>query len=71
VAAGVYRDFPSAVEAMADFRPHAFEPDAEAGAVYDEIYQVYNRLHDVFGREERALMSRLRALRRAATAAPS
>ena len=71
VAAGVYGDFPSAVEAMADFRPHAFEPDAEAGAVYDEIYQVYNRLHDVFGREERALMSRLRALRRAATAAPS
>jgi len=57
--------FESIQEGVAELvrRPqHTYTPEAEAAAVYDELYEQYRFLHDTFGRRER-LMHRLRAMK--------
>ena len=49
VAAGAHRDVATAQAAMTGFKDHVFEPDAEAAAVYAELYPLYKLLHDEFG----------------------
>ena len=65
VAAGHYPDFQTAVSQMGGLQEKAYEPDADAGRVYDQLYADYRRLHDHFGRGGDDIMKRLKALRRA------
>jgi len=68
-AAGGYDRFEEAQERMTSLKEKRFLPDAEAGAVYDELYGLYRELHDTFGGVPGAqadlgsLMKRLFALR--------
>ena len=50
VAAGVYPDVFAAADAMSSVEKHAYEPNLEASARYDEVYDIYKELHDFFGR---------------------
>ena len=48
-----------------------YQPDPGRADVYDELYAEYVRLHDYFGRgENKAVMYRLRAMRREAVSSP-
>lgn len=49
VAAGIHPDIPTAQAAMTGIRPGAYQPDPEARAVYDELFALYQNLHDTFG----------------------
>jgi len=42
--------------------PVRYEPDADAHAVYDELYREYRRLHDLFGRGPDTVPKRLKAI---------
>jgi L-ribulokinase len=48
-AAGGYDRFEDAQARMTSVRPRAYQPDASAHAVYDELYAIYRELHDAFG----------------------
>ena len=63
VAAGVYDDVYEAAEKMSQVREQAYEPNEDASARYDELYDIYKQLHDYFGREETGLMYKLKDIR--------
>src|SRR5690348_17768936 len=46
---GGHDHFADAQRAMTGLRPRAFEPNAEAHAVYKELFKLYRTLHDAFG----------------------
>ncbi|HEX2144736.1 MAG TPA: ribulokinase [Glycomyces sp.] len=50
VAAGVYPDIYAASEAMGKVERRAYVPDESRADAYDELYAVYEELHDHFGR---------------------
>ena len=50
---------------MARLGDERYVPNPANGAVYDELYAEYLRLHDLFGRGEDPAMKRLRAVQRA------
>ncbi|SDD18347.1 ribulokinase [Glycomyces harbinensis] len=50
VAAGAYPDIYAASEAMGKVERHAYVPDRTRADAYDELYAVYEELHDHFGR---------------------
>lgn len=52
VAAGVYRDFPSAQHRMTGLKARVFKPSAKAHAVYRDLYALYRQVHDAFGTAE-------------------
>ena len=60
---GGYALLESAVAHMARLEPETIQPDPAAGEQYDALYREYLELHDHFGRDGTALMSRLRRLR--------
>ena len=62
VAAGVYPDLAAASAAMCSQVVGKYTPNAEAHAVYNELYREYMTLHDYFGRGGNEVMHRLRAL---------
>jgi L-ribulokinase len=62
VAAGCYPDVPSAAAAMGSVHRDAYLPDPQRAAAYDELFAIYQELHDHFGRTT-SLMRRLKALR--------
>ena len=62
VAAGCYADVPTAAASMGRVDAHAYLPDEQRAAAYDELFAIYQELHDHFGRTT-SLMRRLRALR--------
>ena len=62
-AAGGYDSIFEAAQHMARLKDEAYTPIAEHGAVYDEIYAEYARLHDHFGRGENDVMKRLKQLK--------
>ena len=62
VAAGLYPDAASAVEALHAPIECVYTPNAASSAVYDALYAEYKTLHDYFGRGENGVMKRLRAL---------
>jgi L-ribulokinase len=70
VAAGAEQGgFASIVEAaqkMARIREETFKPIPENVAVYEKLYNEYNKLHDYFGRGENDVMKRLKAIKEAA-----
>jgi L-ribulokinase len=61
VAAGRYPDVHTAAAAMGRVERHAYLPDEERAAAYDELFAIYQELHDHFGRTT-SLMRRLKAL---------
>jgi L-ribulokinase len=60
-AAGCYPDVPAAAAAMGRVDRDAYLPDEQRAAAYDELFAIYQELHDHFGRET-SLMRRLKAL---------
>jgi L-ribulokinase len=51
---GGYDSFEAAQERMSSLKEKRFRPDADARAVYDELYTLYRELHDTFGGVEGA-----------------
>jgi L-ribulokinase len=47
--AGGYDSFEAAQDRMSSLKEKRFDPDPQAGAVYDELYALYRELHDAFG----------------------
>lgn len=66
--AGGFRDIETAVTALSPGTRTRYRPSEADGRVYDEVYGLYQRLHDTLGREHVAWLHRLKALRRAAGA---
>lgn len=52
VVAGVYPDCASAQKAMTGLKPRVFKPNANAHAVYRQLYALYRQVHDAFGTRE-------------------
>jgi L-ribulokinase len=52
VVAGAYPNCEAAQRRMTGLKPRAFQPDAEAHAVYRQLYPLYKKLHDAFGTRE-------------------
>jgi L-ribulokinase len=48
-AAGGHADFDAAARAMTGVLDRRFTPQPEAARVYDRLYRLYRRVHDVFG----------------------
>jgi L-ribulokinase len=67
-ASGGYDTIVEAAERMARVRDEQYVPDPASGAVYDELYAEYRRLHDYFGRGENDVMKSLKAIRARAMA---
>jgi L-ribulokinase len=63
VAAGVHSNIYAAAEAMGRVRRDVYEPDPERAGAYDELYAIYDSLHDHFGVHHRELMRELMAIR--------
>ena len=63
VAAGAHADIYAAAVAMGRVRRDVHVPDPSRASAYDELYELYTRVHDHFGREERGLMRSLQAMR--------
>lgn len=63
-ARGGYRDIVQAAGHMAKVRDETFRPIPEHQAVYDQIYQEYIRLHDLFGRGGFEVMKVLKKMKR-------
>jgi L-ribulokinase len=63
VAAGLHGDVYAAAQAMGSVRRDVYLPDRARVSAYDELYALYGRVHDYFGREQRELMRRLQAIR--------
>jgi L-ribulokinase len=66
VAAGVYADIQAAARRMVRPPKQTYAPNAAHGAVYDELYAQYTRMHDAFGRAPDSPIKVLRRLRAAA-----
>ncbi len=49
VAAGAHPDFLQAARAMTGIRGNVYTPDPLRVAVYDRLYPLYRRIHDLFG----------------------
>jgi len=70
--AGGHDTIADATAAMAGIKDESFRPNGAHRAVYDELFDEYRRLHDVFGRGENDVMKRLRRIReRALTGEPA
>ncbi len=63
-AAGAYPDVRAAAAAMGRKETAVHQPDADAAAVYDELFAEYTKLHDYFGRGGNKVMRNLRAIKR-------
>jgi len=49
VVSGAHPDYALAQKAMTGLKPRAYQPDAEAHAVYKQLHGLYRELHDAFG----------------------
>jgi L-ribulokinase len=49
VVSGAHGSYPAAQKAMTGLKSKVFQPDAEAHAVYRDLYTLYRELHDAFG----------------------
>ena len=57
---GGYATVQEAVKRMANLEDYHYEPIPEHVAVYQKLYEEFERLHDYFGRGENEVMKRLR-----------
>jgi L-ribulokinase len=63
VAAGVYPDIGSAIEATRPKSVRTYHPDAGAKRIYDRVYDIYRTLYEMLGRSEVGLMHELKRIR--------
>jgi L-ribulokinase len=68
VAAGAHPDIVAAAGAMGRVERDVWKPDPARADAYDELFDLYRRLHDEFGRGGGTVMHRLRDRRKAALA---
>jgi L-ribulokinase len=62
VAAGVYEDIGSAIEATRPKRVRTYEPDLDAKKTYDRVYEIYRTLYEFLGHSDRRLMHDLKRI---------
>ncbi len=63
VAAGVFDDIGSAIEATRPKRVRTYEPDLEAKKTYDRVYEIYRTLYEMLGRTDVRLLHDLKRIR--------
>lgn len=63
VAAGVYADIHEAADALGKLKEEIIQPIPENQAVYQALYEEYQRLYNTFGRGAINVMKRLKQLR--------
>ena len=52
--AGGYADFTEAVQKMTGIRDTKYTPEPKAVEIYNQLYELYRQLHDIFGTEDSA-----------------
>jgi L-ribulokinase len=62
VAAGVFDDIGSAIEATRPKKVRTYEPDLEAKKTYDRVYEIYRTLYEYLGRSEARLLHELKRI---------
>ncbi|HJS95374.1 MAG TPA: ribulokinase [Solirubrobacteraceae bacterium] len=62
VAAGVFDDIGSAIEATRPKKVRTYEPDLEAKKTYDRVYEIYRTLYEFLGRSEVRLLHELKRI---------
>jgi L-ribulokinase len=62
VAAGVFDDIGSAIEATRPKTVRTYEPDLEAKKTYDRVYEIYRTLYEFLGRSEVRLLHDLKRI---------
>ncbi len=63
VAAGVYDDIATAIEATRPSSSQTYTPDPEAKAVYDQVYAIYRSLYETLGQSQVELLHGLKRIR--------
>jgi len=63
VAAGVFDDIGSAIEATRPKEVRTYTPDLEAKKTYDRVYEIYRTLYELLGRTEVGLLHELKRIR--------
>ena len=63
VAAGVFEDIASAIEATRPKIARTYKPDPSAKAVYDRVYPIYRTLYETLGRSQVELLHGLKRAR--------
>jgi L-ribulokinase len=62
VAAGVFDDIGSAIEATRPKKVRTYEPDLEAKKTYDRVYEIYRALYEFLGRSDARLLHELKRI---------
>jgi L-ribulokinase len=62
VAAGAFADIAGAIDATRPGIARSYDPDANARAIYDQVYAIYRRLYDVLGRSDVELLHGLKRI---------
>ena len=62
VAAGVFDDIGSAIEATRPKKVRTYEPDLEAKKTYDRVYEIYRTLYEFLGRSDARLLHDLKRI---------
>jgi L-ribulokinase len=62
VAAGVFDDIRSAIEATRPKKVRTYEPNLEAKKTYDRVYEIYRALYEFLGRSDARLLHELKRI---------
>jgi L-ribulokinase len=62
VAAGVFDDIRSAIEATRPEKVRTYEPNLEAKKTYDRVYEIYRALYEFLGRSDARLLHELKRI---------
>ncbi len=62
VAAGHFPDIEAAIAATRPEIARSYEPDREAGLVYDAVYGIYRELYETLGRSQAELLHKLKRI---------
>jgi len=68
-ARGGYDNVEDAAKKMASLREEVFEPDKDTHAVYEKLFEEYEKLHDYYGGGANDVMKTLKAMKREARGA--
>jgi L-ribulokinase len=63
MAAGAFESFGKAIAKMTRPPTATYKPRKKAVAVYDQLFKLYKRCHDLFGRENVGIMTQLKAFK--------
>jgi L-ribulokinase len=63
VAGGAFEDIATAARELRPATARTYEPNADAKAVYDQVYAVYRDLYETLGRTRAGLLHDLKQIR--------